>query len=259
MEREVRVSEIIATFLSLVGGILGFCGTLLLQVAGQIAIQNGINMAVVSSIGNGPVVIGLIGSYVIYKEKITLWHTSGSMLCLIGILILAFSIGQDDGKGAQGVEVVENESKARAMRLLLIDSFAAMLMFGVRIVMGKYLTRILSPITVIKLGFIADFSCGAFILILSAIGAISIPFGSFFAPELLGFAAIVGALNCTAELMLFKALNDGLTGPVSAIISFNAAFVSVLTWILQGIALTFLQVIGIIVAIAGVLAVSLSK
>lgn len=216
-------------------------------------------MAVVTAIGNGPVILGLLGSYIIYKERLTLYHTGGSLLCLTGILILALSVGvgKDDNTEAGGV-TVESETKAKAMRILLIDAFSAMLMFGIRIVMGKYLTRILSPLQVIKLGFTADFCCGAFVIILSSFKVIKIPISTYFEPEMLLFAGVCGLLNCGAEMMVFMALNEGLTGPVSAVISFNAAFVSVLTWVIQGIALTTLQILGVIVALAGVLTVSLS-
>lgn len=49
-------------------------------------------MAVVTSIANGPVILGMIGSYCIYKEKLTIWHTFGSLLCFAGILILSLSV-----------------------------------------------------------------------------------------------------------------------------------------------------------------------
>jgi len=68
-----------------------------------------------------------------------------------------------------------------------------------------------------------------------------------------------GIFSVGAEMMVTIALNEGLTGPISAVISFNGAIVAILIWVIQGIALSFLQIIGIFVALAGVLTVSLSK
>ena len=62
-----------------------------------------------------------------------------------------------------------------------------------------------------------------------------------------------------AELFVVLALNEGPTGPVSAIISFNAVLVSIVIWIKTGIALTILQIVGIVVAFSGIITVSSSK
>ena len=58
---------------------------------------------------------------------------------------------------------------------------------------------------------------------------------------------------------MILALNEGPTGPVSAIISFNAVIVSVAIWVITGIALSWLQMIGIGIAFAGIVIVSVIK
>jgi len=75
---------------------------------------------------------------------------------------------------------VSEEDRAEALRKLIIDSFTAMLFLGIRMNMGKYLARILSPLTVVKLGFLADFVCGAFVILLSAANVIQIPLSVYF-------------------------------------------------------------------------------
>ena len=62
-----------------------------------------------------------------------------------------------------------------------------------------------------------------------------------------------------AEIFTLLALSEGPAGPISAIISFNAVLVSILVWIITGIALTMYQIIGIVVSIAGVIIVAASK
>lgn len=64
--------------------------------------------------------------------------------------------------------MVSTDERASALKKLILDSFIAMLFLGIRMNMGKYLSRILSPLTVVKLSFLADFCCGAFVILLSA-------------------------------------------------------------------------------------------
>lgn len=61
-------------------------------IAAQIATENNQNMAVVSAIANGTIPLGLLGSYCIYKEQLTLVQVLGSLACLIGILTLTLSV-----------------------------------------------------------------------------------------------------------------------------------------------------------------------
>lgn len=73
MEKEVRVSQTLATILGLVCGVMLFSANLIVFVAAQIATENNQNMAVVTAIANGTIPLGLLASYFIYKEKLTFW------------------------------------------------------------------------------------------------------------------------------------------------------------------------------------------
>lgn len=72
MEREVHVSQTLATILGLVCGVFLFSANLIVFVAAQIATENDQNMAVVTAIANGTIPLGLLASYFIYKEKLTI-------------------------------------------------------------------------------------------------------------------------------------------------------------------------------------------
>jgi hypothetical protein len=101
-------------------------------------------MAVVSAIANGTIPLGLLGSYFIYKEKLTIWQVVGSLACLTGILTLSLSVlGKESEQPEISLEI--SDSKSNAMRLMVIDAVISMLMLGTRINMAKYCSRILSP------------------------------------------------------------------------------------------------------------------
>ena len=95
MEKEVKVSESTATLLSLLCGVLLFCGYLTMTVTAQIATQNNQNVAIVSAMANGTIPLSLVGSYCIYKERLSLMQVVGSLTCLAGILTLTLSVLKD--------------------------------------------------------------------------------------------------------------------------------------------------------------------
>ena len=49
-------------------------------------------MSIVSAISNGTVILGIIGSYAIYKEAVSLKQLVGCILCFAGILVLSLSV-----------------------------------------------------------------------------------------------------------------------------------------------------------------------
>lgn len=61
------------------------------------------------------------------------------------------------------------------MRSMIIDAFACMIMLGSRINTAKFCSRIISPLTFLKLNLLADFLCGLIVSILSALSLLSIP------------------------------------------------------------------------------------
>ena len=142
---------------------------------------------------------------------------------------------------------------------MVIDAFIAMLFLGSRINMAKYCTRILSPLTFLKLNLLMEFLCAASITAMSALSIIDVPLYLYIDPETLRTGLPAGAFFALAELFVVLALNEGPTGPCSAVISFNAVLVSVLVWAISGIALTNLQIAGVLLAFVGIVLVSRSK
>ena len=49
-----------------------------------------------------------------------------------------------------------------------------------------------------------------------------------------------GFFECLAEIEVVNALDLGPTGPISAVIAFNVVMVSILTWLITGVGLTWL-------------------
>ena len=89
MEKEVQVGEMVATLMALSAGVFLFCANMLIQISAQIATENNQNMAVVTAMANGTVPMCLLGSLLIYKEKLTVLQITGSLICLLGILTLS--------------------------------------------------------------------------------------------------------------------------------------------------------------------------
>ena len=125
--------------------------------------------------------------------------------------------------------------------------------------MAKYCSRVLSAWTFARLNFYAEFLCAVFVMILSSLGTIEVPFYLFYEPSTLIIALPAGCFCSGAEIFVILALNEGQAGPVSAMISFSVVFVSILTWSITGIALTWFQIAGIAIALGGIITVSLAN
>ena len=147
----------------------------------------------------------------------------------------------------------------KGLQMMIIDSFASMFMVSMRISLAKYCSRILSTLTYLKLYLLMDSLCAFFITFLSAIGVIDLPLEYFFNADTVRICFTAGLFSAGAELFLARALCDGPTGPISALISFNSVLVSAGAWLIDGTPLTPVQVVGMVVAIAGVVIVSSSK
>ena len=142
---------------------------------------------------------------------------------------------------------------------MIIDAFACMLMLGSRINTAKFCSRIISPLSFLKLNLLADFLCGFLVAVLSALSLIPIPLSLYIEIESLRMGVLTGAMFTLAELFVIFALNEGPTGPISAVISFNCVIVSIMTWVISGIALSPIQIVGVLIAFCGVVFVALSK
>lgn len=143
---------------------------------------------------------------------------------------------------------------------MVIDGFITMLMFSIRVNATKYCTRILSPLSFVKLNFVGDSLCAIFVILISALSIIDVPLSDYFTnKESLVKGLPVGACTVAIEISCIHALDQGPAGPVTAVISTNIVLISILQWLITGIALSLLQIIGIFIALVGVLTVSLSK
>ena len=143
--------------------------------------------------------------------------------------------------------------------MMISDSFISMIMLGTRVCMAKYCSRIISAWSFVRLNFYVDFGCAVFIIVLSAVGLIDIPVSDYVDVETLKTGLPAGAFFTCAEIFIVMALNEGPTGPVTAVTSMNALIVSVLTWAVKGIALNWMQIVGILVAFSGIIIVASSK
>ena len=221
-------------------------------------------MAVVSAICNGTIPIGLAVSFLFYKEKLTSLQVIGSLACLAGILTLSLSVlGEKEGASLTAnpvqADTVEHGDAQKGMQMMIIDSFASMFMVSARISLAKYCSRILSTLTYLKLYLLMDSLCAFFITFLSAIGVINLPLEYFFDADTIRICFTAGCFSAFAELFLARALRDGPTGPISAVISINSVLVSAAAWLIDGTPLTPIQIVGMIVALSGVFIVSRSK
>ena len=92
MDAEIKRSTFKAKLFSFMCGVLFFCANIFVNLAAITATKYHENMAVVTSISNGTILIGFAGSYFVYKESINRWQILGSLACLTGILLLSLSV-----------------------------------------------------------------------------------------------------------------------------------------------------------------------
>ena len=175
-------------------------------------------------------------------------------------MILSLSVlGNEDADISAAAGVTSSEDGSKAMRMMIVDAFASMIMLSIRISLAKYCTRVLSTMTYLKLYLLMDSLCAVFVTILSALNVIELPLYLYVEPETLMICLPAGAFAALAELFVTLALNEGPTGPITAVISFSSVFVSVASWAIDGSALSPMQIIGILVALCGVFTVSKSN
>jgi len=68
---------------------------------------------------------------------------------------------------------------------------------------------------------------------------------------------LVSVFNVSSEVFLFMGIEQGVTGSVVSIVGSNSILVTCLNWLLDGMVLSPLQVLGIATCFAGVLLISL--
>ena len=205
-------------------GIVNFCANMFVYLAVMTANSNNQSVGLVTAISNGNVLIGLFGSLVIFREQITWKQILGSIICFAGVLTLSLSVV---GKKKPSQTVV---SEGTDPKFIIYEALLAMLFFGFRIVISKYCCRILSSMQFVKLNFIGDCVCGILVIIFASFGMLKIDLASLFlnVDSVLSINFFASFVMIGAEILSFKAVNDGIIGPVVAIIGTNAILASLL-------------------------------
>ena len=139
---------------------------------------------------------------------------------------------------------------------MIIEAVLALICLGTRCVFAKYCARVISAYSLVKMNFYAGGLCGVLVLLLCLIGLIDVSASLFLDPYLLKVGTVAGCFFIFADMLAMLSLSKGLTGPASAILSFTAVIVSILTWAINKIPLTATQIVGIFISLAGVVVVS---
>ena len=118
----------------------------------------------------------------------------------------------------------------------MLESVLALFCLGMRILLSKYAGKVLGSFTLAKIAFASDCCIGLIVLIISAslehnhfihLGDINVWLWN----SLASILCIIGDVN------YMLALETGVTGPTVAIVSSNSIVVSLLSWIINGVAL----------------------
>ena len=120
----------------------------------------------------------------------------------------------------------------------------------------KFSSKVLSSLEFARYNFFGDCFLGMIVLVLGIVDVIT-AFNMSLSVVMINGCA--GLLCLIAELCLIKAIEDGYTGPVVAIISFNSILGSSMAWLINGIVLNNYQTIGILIGFAGVTLLSLKS
>ena len=152
------------------------------------------------------------------------------------------------------------ETEASPNKMLMIESFIALICFGMRLVLSRYVTKVIGSMNFIKISFATDCVLGLLlIVILATTGLKDRHFIDLRDKKVWIVNVISSALCIVGEFCCIKAIETGTTGPAIAIVSFNAILTSLLTWAINGVKLTQNQLIGVVISFLGVMIISLES
>ena len=105
-----------------------------------------------------------------------------------------------------------------------------------------------------KLNFFGDFLCGVLAILFALFNLVNINLNAIVTnrDNVLAANGLACFAYIFAELSAFKAISDGLMGPAISIASSNAVLVSILTWAINDISLSGLQMCGIVIGFVSV-------
>ena len=160
-----------ATALAFLCGVINFIANLLIWLASRTATAHNLNVGIVTAILNVVILIGLFGSYFIYRENIRKLQLLGVVTCFVGIVMVSFSVkGVVLLLGSTLMTLFQN----RNLQFIIYESLIALAASGTRVVLSKYCSKILSPSQFLKLNFFADFACGALVIVFSYLNLLKI-------------------------------------------------------------------------------------
>jgi drug/metabolite transporter (DMT)-like permease len=120
------------------------------MIALERAVNSGVNPGIVISIANGSVLFGFAASLCIYNEKVTRMQIFGSFICIAGITVLFLAV---------------NEYKGYCDTILIVYAFISLFCLGIRIILARFVSKVLGGLNFVKLSFTADCFLG-FVLLL---------------------------------------------------------------------------------------------
>ena len=208
-------------------GVALFCANLFIFLAAQTAAVKHYNIDILPAISTGLVLIGLAGSYFIYKEKQSRLQYCGSFTIIVGLLLLAFSATRNE---IGGKELYARQNSEDGLKFVISESLIGLFFLGGRFTLAKYCSKILSPAQFTKLNFISDPICSLFVIILASLNMIRLDLSAMTTNQnnFILFTVMAGAFNIMGELFAFKAISEGPFAPTVALISANTLLVSIL-------------------------------
>lgn len=205
----------------------------LLYAAFHEAFLNNLNLSLCSAILNVNCLYAFIASLCLFKENITCLQVLGTIINLSGVLIVTFNS-----------RTAENEASPK----MLIYSFIAATLMGIRIIISWYCTSKLDAFIYITLNFVSDFIYGIILTILCLFWLINIHVDY----ESDGVYFLAAFILCLADIFLFIAISWGFAGPVVSIVSSNGIVVGIFHLIIFGVLPTLIQLVGILGSFVGV-------
>ena len=142
---------------------------------------------------------------------------------------------------------------------MMLYSIIGLLAMGTRILVSRFCCQTLGSTEYITRNFKGDFLCGVLLflglLVLSSHEVQSYYFQKLTASQIIlnGAVALFGV---SAEILLFKAIEQGVTGPAIAIVGFNSILVTFTSMILNGLSISIGQTLCIFMSFLGVIAIA---
>lgn len=227
-------------------GFLNVSGITLLFVSFEEAIKSNNNLGVCSAMLSGTILLGLLGSKIIYKENITPIQIAGSLVLMISISTVAI---MSDARYAE---------TATSSGLMIFYALMAMTCLGIRAVTSKYCCNIVGTLTFTMIGFYADFIIGLVYVALWLLGLCSFIEMNWTVEVVLVISGV--SVACVlADFLFFKSMAEGIVGVAVAIVASNFVVVTGLSFLIageNGAKMTLMQGIGIILSVFGIIIVT---